>query len=278
MASKLLTRVKEEIRRKNYSYRTEKAYVRWIIRFVKFHKYAHPNKLGENEVVNFLNWLANKRNVAASTQNQALCALMFLYKQVLEKPLGKFKNLDRAKESNHLPVVLSKKETNKILANMQGDTRLMAELLYGSGLRQSECLRLRVKDIDFEFNQIWVRNGKGKKDRTTVMPAISKNKLKEQIQRVKLLHQKDLEKGFGKVILPKALSKKYPYLIDDLGWQYLFPSDKRARDPRSGIIQRYHKSSSYLHKAIKKTVEQTNIIKNVSSHTFRHSFVYPVRN
>jgi integron integrase len=272
MASQLLTKVREKIRRKNYSYRTEKAYIRWIVRYVKFHKYTHPDKLGEDEIVGFLNWLANKRNVAASTQNQALCALIFLYKQVLEQPLGKFENLERARESNHLPVVLSKKEATKILSNMQGDARLMAELLYGSGLRQSECLRLRVKDIDFEFNQLWVRNGKGKKDRTTVMPAISKEKLKEQVQRVTLLHKKDLQKGFGEVVLPKALSKKYPYLVNALGWQYLFPSTKRAPDPRSGIVQRYHKSSSYLHKAIKDAVQQTAIMKKVSSHTFRHSF------
>lgn len=270
--SKLLTKVSEEIRRRNYSYRTEKAYRRWIVRFVKFHGLTHPLKMEKEEVVEFLNWLANQRNVAASTQNQALCAIVFLFKQVLDKPLGAFDNLQRANKPKRLPVVLSAKEVRRILANMEGDTRLMTELLYGSGLRQSECLRLRVKDIDFEFNQIWVRNGKGKKDRTTVLPEVSKEKLKNQIKRVKLLHQKDLEKGYGEIILPKALAKKYPALVTSFGWQYLFPSTRRAKDPRSGVTQRYHKSSSYLHKAIKAAVSQTNILKKVSSHTFRHSF------
>lgn len=259
--SELLDRVREEIRRRNYSYRTEKSYIRWIVRFVKFNKLAHPNDMDEDEVVEFLNWLANERDVAASTQNQALCAIVFLYKQVLDQPLGSFDNLQRAKEPERLPVVLSPKEANKIIANMEGDARLMVELLYGSGLRQSECLRLRVKDIDFEYSQIWVRDGKGQKDRTTVLPMISKDKLKEQIQRVKLLHERDLNKGFGKVVLPKALSRKYPQLEKSFGWQYLFPSTKRAGDPRSGIKQRYHKSSSYLHKAIKDALRQTNVIK-----------------
>lgn len=270
--SELLDRVRKEIRRRNYSYRTEKSYIRWIVRFVKFNKLAHPNDMDEDEVVEFLNWLANERDVAASTQNQALCAIVFLYKQVLDQPLGSFDNLQRAKEPERLPVVLSPKEANKIIANMEGDARLMVELLYGSGLRQSECLRLRVKDIDFEYSQIWVRDGKGQKDRTTVLPMISKDKLKEQVQRVKLLHERDLNKGFGKVVLPKALSRKYPQLEKSFGWQYLFPSTKRAEDPRSGIKQRYHKSSSYLHKAIKDALRQTNVIKKVSSHTFRHSF------
>jgi integron integrase len=270
--SKLLERVSEEIRRRNYSYRTEQSYVRWIVRFVKFNRLTHPKDMDEDEVVNFLNWLANERDVAASTQNQALCAIVFLYKQVLEQPLGTFDNLQRAKEPERLPVVLSPKEAHKIIANMEGDARLMVELLYGSGLRQSECLRLRVKDIDFEYNQIWVRDGKGQKDRTTVLPMVSKDRLKEQIQKVKLIHERDLNRGFGKVVLPKALSKKYPELEKAFGWQYLFPSGRRAKDPRSGIKQRYHKSSSYLHKAIKDALRQTNVIKKVSSHTFRHSF------
>lgn len=270
--SKLLTKVREEIRRRNYSYRTEKAYSRWIVRFIKFHGLTHPLKMEKEEVVDFLNWLANERHVAASTQNQALCAIIFLYKQVIDKPLGAFDNLQRASKPKRLPVVLSAKEARRVLANMEGDARLMTELLYGSGLRQSECLRLRVKDIDFEFNQIWVHNGKGKKDRTTVLPEISKKKLKNQIKQVKLLHQKDLDKGFGKVVLPKALSKKYPNMPKEFGWQYLFPSVRRAEEPQTGTTQRYHKSSSYLHKAIKTAVSKTNIIKKVSSHTFRHSF------
>jgi len=272
MASKLIKRIREEIRRRNYSYRTEKAYLRWIIRFIKFHRLSHPKNMGEKEVVAFLNWLANERNVAASTQNQALCAIVFLYKQVLEQPLGELEDLKRAKEPENLPVVLSQDEARKILKKMEGESGLMAELLYGSGLRQSECLRLRVKDVDFEYSQLWVRNGKGAKDRVTVMPETCKDKLREQVKKVKLLHQKDLNRGYGAAILPKALSKKYPNQVEALGWQYLFPSPQISRDPRSGLMQRYHKSSSYLHKAIKKAVRQTSIIKNVSCHTFRHSF------
>ena len=270
--SNLLKQIREEIRRRNYSYRTEKAYTRWVVRFIKYNQLTHPAQMAEKEVTNFLNWLANDRNVAASTQNQALCAIIFLYEHVLDIPLGKIEDIQRAKEPENLPVVLSRKEAKRILENMEGDARLMTELLYGSGLRQSECLRLRIKDIDFEFNQLWVRNGKGKKDRATVMPATSKEKLRDQIEKVKLTHQKDLAKGYGKVVLPKALSKKYPSMAASLGWQYLFPSVRRAKDPRTEIRQRYHRSSSYLHKAIKCAVRKTNIIKKVSCHTFRHSF------
>ena len=270
--SKLLEKVRREIRRRNYSYRTEKAYLRWIIRFVKFHKTTHPSKMHEEEVVAFLNWLSNERNVAASTQNQALCAIVFLYKHILDLPLGKLENLKRAKESNHLPVVLTHKEVKRILKYMDGQPKLMVAILYGSGLRQSECLRLRVQDIDFEFNQIWVRNGKGKKDRTTVLPKVIKDRLKHQVTKVALLHKKDKKEGYGKAVLPKALSRKYPEQVEALGWQYLFPASRRGKDPRSGIVQRYHRSSSFLHKAIKKAVKKTNIVKKVSSHTFRHSF------
>lgn len=233
---------------------------------------THPSDMHKREVVAYLNWLANERNVAASTQNQALCAIVFLYKHILDIPLGDLENLKRAKESNHLPVVLSHREVKRILKHMDGEPKLMVELLYGSGLRQSECLRLRVQDIDYEFNQIWVRNGKGKKDRVTVLPDVTKVKLRDQVKRVALLHRKDKKQGYGKAILPKALSRKYPEQVTALGWQYLFPASHQGKDPRSGIIQRYHRSSSYLHKAIKKAVKRTNIVKKVSSHTFRHSF------
>lgn len=270
--SNLLTKVRTEIRRRNYSYRTEKAYVRWIIRFIKFNNTRHPTQMDEQQVVQFLNWLATQRNVAASTQNQALCAIVFLYKHILQKPLGSLDDLKRAKESKHIPVVLSRNEVKRILAHMRAQPKLMVQLLYGSGLRQSECLRLRINDIDFEFSQIWVRNGKGAKDRPTVMPQKCCNALREQVQKVKLLHKKDKSRGYGKIILPHALAKKYPDQAAALGWQYLFPANKRSKDPRTGKYQRYHRSSSYLHKAIKEAVQQTDIVKKVSSHTFRHSF------
>jgi len=272
MASSLLNKIRNEIRRRNYSYRTEKAYLRWTVRFIKYHNLLHPKKMEEKHVVSFLNWLATDRQVAASTQNQALCAIVFLFKYILEKPLGQLENLKRAKETKHIPVVLSTAETHRILNKMNGIPRLMVQLLYGSGLRQSECLRLRVNDIDFEFNQIWVRNGKGAKDRPTMLPVVCKKDLKDQIKKVALLHKKDKKRGYGKVILPHALAKKYPNEAAKLDWQYLFPSRKIGTDPRSGQRQRYHRSSSYLHKAIKKAVKQTSIVKKVSSHTFRHSF------
>lgn len=270
--SKLLTKVRKEIRRRNYSYKTEQAYVRWIVRYVKHQKFKHPKNMNENHVVAFLNWLATQRNVAASTQNQALCAIIFLYKHILEKPLGKLDNLKRAKQTVHIPVVLSAKEVKLILARMEGLPKLMTELLYGTGLRQSECLRLRVNDIDFEFNQIWVRNGKGAKDRPTILPASCKSKLKNQVRKVKLLHEMDKSQEFGKVMLPQALAEKYSSEEKSPGWQYLFPSHKLSKDPRTKKIQRYHRSPSFLHKSIKKAVKDTHIVKKVSCHTFRHSF------
>ena len=269
---KLLVRVAREIRRRNYSYKTEKSYLGWIKRFVKFHNLVHPELLEEEDVVKYLNWLANERNVSASTQNQALCAIVFLYKHVMDAPLGGLDNLKRAKEPQRLTVVLTQKETLQILNNLQGERRLMVELLYGGGLRLSECLRLRVQDIDLDYGQLWVRNSKGLKDRVTLLPEISRSKIVAQIKKVKLLHQKDLQRGYGRVKLPKALDRKYPSMGEMLGWQYLFPSSNISKDPRSGFRQRFHRSPSYLHKAVKAAVRKTQITKKVSCHTFRHSF------
>lgn len=269
---KLLEQVRTEIRRRNYSYRTEKAYVRWITRLVRFHKYRHPLQMEAGHIVKFLNWLAVERQVAASTQNQALCAIVFLYNQVLKHPLEELKNLKRAKQPSRIPVVLTKREVQLILDEMNGVTRLMASLLYGSGLRLSECLRLRVKDIDLGYNQVLVRDSKGLKDRITVLPRSLKQRIKMQIRRVELLHKSDLEKGWGDVILPKALGRKYPGEEKKLRWQYLFPSRRRSRDPRSGRMQRYHLSPSFLQRAVREAVEKSGIIKKASCHTLRHSF------
>ncbi len=270
--SKLLEQIRREIRRRNYSYKTEQAYISWIVRYIKFNETTHPKDLGDKDVEKYLNYLANERKVAASTQNQALSALVFLYKQVLKKPSLHLDKLKRAKRPLKLPIVLSQDEAAKIIEGLSGLSYLIGILLYGSGMRISECLRLRVQDIDLEYKQIWVRSGKGNKDRITILPLKSVPLLKRQLEKVKLLHQKDLKAGLGKVILPKVLSEKYPNENATLRWQYLFPSSKRAEDPRTEIKHRYHVSASLINKKIQEVASTHNINKKVSAHTFRHSF------
>ena len=270
--STLLQQVRQEIRRRNYSYKTEQSYTSWIVRYVKFHGTVHPNKMGNKEVEEFLNHLANDQNVAAGTQNQALSALVFLYKQVLGLEPLNLKNLKRAKKPKRLPVVLSVEETAAIFNEIVGVARLICRLLYGSGLRISECLRLRVQDIDFDYEQLWVRSGKGLKDRVTLLPQICIPELKEQIKKVEIIHQKDLSRGYGQANLPKALSKKYPRENKKLRWQYLFPSKIISEDPRSGFKHRYHLSNRTVQKKLKKASEKAGINKKVTCHTLRHSF------
>lgn len=270
--SSLLGKMRTEIRRRNYSYRTEQAYSNWVVRFVKFHDLQHPQDLAETEVVEYLNFLADERNVAASTQNQALCALLFLYEHVLNDPLDELRNFKRAETPKKLPVVLTADEVKRLLAHLEGTTELIAELLYGAGLRISECLRLRVLDLDFSYNQIQVRSGKGKKDRITIMPQKSKEKLKLQVQKVAVLHKKDAEAGYAETLLPKALAKKYPDAAKQLKWQYLFPSPKRAKDPRSGLVHRHHISDTSIQRKVKRAVTQSDINKHATCHTLRHSF------
>jgi len=269
---KLINKVRKEIKRRNYSYSTEKHYCRWIKRFIRFHKLTHPNKLQEKDIVKFLNYLAVERNVAASTQNQALCAIVFLYKEVLKSPVGDLDNLKRAKKPKRLPTVLSKNEVSGVLKKMEGIPYLVCSILYGSGLRISEALRLRVKDVDFDFKQIVVRSGKGKKDRVTMLPEKLSQPLRNQVLKVKNLHQQDLAKGYGRTILPNALSKKYPNAASTLAWQFLFPSKYRRKDPDSGIYFRYHLSSKVIQRAFKKATQKANITKKASPHTLRHSF------
>lgn len=270
--SKLLDSVREEIRRRNYSYRTEQAYINWIIRFVRFCGTKHPTSIEEEEITAFLNFLANERNVAASTQNQALCALVFMYDHVLKEPMPMLKNLERAKKPTRLPVVLTENEVQDILRRLKGLPLLVVMLLYGSGLRISEALRLRILDIDFEYHQIAVRDGKGSKDRYTLLPVRVKEKLKAQVEKVKQLHLKDKRRGYGATLLPKALSRKYPGMENTLPWRYLFPSRRISTDPRTGLQHRYHISDSFIQRAVKKAVEASGIAKKVSCHTFRHSF------
>ncbi len=276
---KLLTQLKDEIRRRNYSYRTEKTYAQWIVRYVRFHGVKHPDEMDDSHVVAFLNHLANKKNVAASTQNQALSAIVFLYKHILNKPLKNLDKLKRAKRSSHMPVVLTEKEARVLLEYIDGVERLVLSLLYGSGLRISEALGLRVLDVDFGYNQIVVRNGKGWRDRVTVLPESVKKDLTLHIQKVKRLHQSDLKRGFGETILPKALAVKYSNAAAEFKWQYLFPSKKRRVHPRLGIRHRYHISGRNIRRSLRRAVNKSNIEKKITPHTFRHSFAtHPVRN
>ncbi len=269
---RLLDQVRDRIRFKHYSISTEKAYVEWIKRFILFHRKQHPGEMGKTEVEQFLTHLAVNRKVSASTQNQALSAILFLYKEVLGVELEWLENVERAKKSERLPVVFTKSEARSILAHLDGQYGLMAGLLYGGGLRLMECLRLRVKDVDFEYRQIIVRSGKGNKDRTTILPEGSVVTLNEQIERVKAIHQQDLAEGFGEVYLPNALEGKYPNANKELAWQYIFFSANRSCDPRSKRIRRHHVDPKSLQRQVKKAVIAAGVNKLASCHTFRHSF------
>jgi integron integrase len=269
---KLLTQIRTEIRRRNYSYRTEKAYINWIKRFIRFHDLKHPLIMNDHHVVDYLNHLAIDHQVASSTQNQALCAIVFMYNHVLKSPLKPLDNLKRAKKRVSLPVVLSENEVKRVLNFMSGKTKMAAEIMYGSGLRISEVIRIRINDLDFDYRQIIVRNGKGSKDRITMMPEKIVSDVKSQIRAVKRLHTSDLKNGWGRTLLPGALSKKYPNANLEFGWQYLFPSVYRRKDPSTGFIHRFHISPSNVQRAIKRAARKSDIPKKVTSHTLRHSF------
>ncbi len=268
----LLKQVSTCIRLKHYSSRTEQAYIDWIKRFILFNDKKHPRELGEKDISDFLSHLAIHKNVAASTQNQALSALAFLYHDVLNIPMGIIKDFQRAKQPKRLPTVLTKDEVRSIISLLDGSHWLMGNLLYGAGLRLMECIRLRVKDIDFNYKQVVVRNGKGNKDRITLLPQIVVEALQNQIEKVKTYHQMDLDNGYGKVFLPYALENKYPKANSEIGWQYVFPSNKLSVDPRSEITRRHHINEKSLQRAVKIASKSSNIHKQVSCHTFRHSF------
>ena len=269
---KLLDQLRDAIRIKHYSYSTEKTYVHWAKRYILFHNKRHPAEMGAPEIEAFLSHLAQEGNVSASTQNQAFNALLFLYRNVLHVELCATIHALRAKRAQHLPTVLSKNEVSQVLGEMQGLHQLMARLLYGCGLRLMECLRLRVKDIDFEQSQIVVREGKGEKDRLTMLPTSLVEPLKAQIAFVQKQQARDLAQGFGSVELPFALARKYPNADKDLAWQYLFPSDRLSTDPHSGITRRHHLDPSGLQRAVKAAAKLSKINKPVSPHTFRHCF------
>jgi len=269
---RLLDQVRDAVRRRHYSYRTEQAYLHWIRRYIWFHDRKHPADMGAEEVTAFLTHLARERGVAAATQNQALSALLFLYGEVLEVKLPWLNGIERAKRPVRVPVVLTVDEVRALLARLDGTKWLMAGLLYGSGLRLRECLKLRVKDVDFEYRQITVRDGKGGKDRVTMLPAELVEPLRSHLARVRSLHEHDLAEGYGSVELPFALARKYPNAASQWGWQYVFPSRKRSTDPRSGEIRRHHVYDDVLPRAIGQAARQAGIAKPVGSHTLRHSF------
>jgi integron integrase len=271
MPKKLLDQMSDAIRIKHYSYRTEESYLDWVRRFILFHKKRHPNDMGAPEIRAFLAYLATQRNVAASTQNQALSAILFLYREVLHKEIEPIL-LSNAKRSERLPTVLTRDEVLTVIRRLSGNHKLMAQLLYGSGLRLMDCLRLRIQDIDFEYKTITVRDGKGEKDRVTPLPDTVLPDLRRQIERVRLLHEEDLAAGCGDVYLPYALEKKYPHAARELIWQYLFPASKRSLDPRTGKERRHHLDATGLQRAVKTAAQKAGIPKRVSCHTFRHSF------
>ena len=269
---RLLVRVHEAIQRLHYSRRTEETYVHWIRRFIYWSGKRHPDTLGEGEVTAFLTHLATERQVAAATQNQALSALLFLYKQVLGRDLGWFDDLVRAKRPVRLPVVLTRGEVTALLAQLRGAPWLMASLLYGAGLRLMECLRLRVKDVDIAYRQILVREGKGGKDRVTMLPESAVQPVHAQLGEAKRLHDLDLREGFGEVHLPYALGRKYPRVGYEWGWQYVFPASRRSDDPDDDVIRRHHVDDSVLARALKEARRDAGIAKPVSAHVLRHSF------
>jgi integron integrase len=269
---KLLDQLRDTLRVKHYALSTEKSYVDWARRFILFHGKRHPDTMGEKEIAQFLTHLAVEGHVTASTQTQALSAILFLYREVLQTELDGRIDLVRAKQSNHLPVVMTKDEVQAVLRQMAGEYKLMAQLLYGSGLRLMECVRLRVKDLDFAQRQVVVRDGKGMKDRVTMLPDQLREPLQAHLLRIKQLHQDDLEKGCGMVYLPFALERKYANANQEWGWQYVFPSKTLSADPRSGLTRRHHVDPSGLQKSVRDAVRAAGIVKNATCHTFRHSF------
>lgn len=269
---RLLDRVRTAIRTRHYSLRTEEAYVGWIRRYVVFHNKRHPLEMGEREINAFLSHLAVKGRVSASTQNQALCALLFLYRWVLEEPFPTLENVVRAKRPKRLPSVMTRDEVRRVLSKLSGMHRIAATLLYGSGLRLLECLRLRVKDVEFSLNRITVRDAKAHKDRYVPLPVTVRAPLASWLSRVEQLHRRDLAEGFGGVYLPEALSRKYPSADRGWAWQWVFPADSRSRDPRTGIERRHHLHETAVQRAVQQAVHDAGIKKPASCHTFRHSF------
>ncbi len=268
----LLEVVRQRIRLKHYSHRTEKSYIHWIRRFVRFHGRQHPRLLGKPDIESFLTHLAVERKVSASTQNQAFNALLFLYREVLEMKMPQLDNVQRAKKPQRLPTVLSPQEVRQVLCELDGKYWIAGNLLYGAGLRLLECLRLRVQDIEFEMSQLVVRAGKGNKDRVTLLPDAVADPLKLHLEKTRALHVRDLGRGQGRVHLPIALSRKYPNAAFEWPWQYVFPSTTYVQDRDSGLEVKHHLHEKALQRAIRNAVTKSGISKRATAHTFRHSF------
>ncbi|MCW8933810.1 MAG: integron integrase [Gammaproteobacteria bacterium] len=262
-----------EIRIRNYSIRTEQSYLGWIVRFILFHNRQHPKDLGKSEIAAYLTHLAVNRLVSASTQRQALNALMFLYKKVYKQEMDDIGSFSIAKNPVRLPVVLSRKEVEDLINGFDDSVyKLMVSLLYGCGMRLMECIRLRVFDIDFDYNQIMIRNAKGGKDRVSPLPVKLTDKIKTQLEYVRATHALDLEDGFGEVYMPHALGRKYPNAAKEIGWQYVFPASKVSVDPRSNKVRRHHIHENSLQKKVKSSAVSAGISKKVNCHSLRHSF------
>ncbi len=270
--SPLVGRYRAALEARHYSPRTKEAYVQWILRYASFHDFAPPARLGEAGINAFLSHLATDVEVSSSTQNQALAALLFLYRVVLNIPVQDLGNVIRAKKPVRLPVVMSREEVRRVLSHLDGDKRLASALMYGSGMRLAECLSLRVQDLDFDRSEITVRSGKGAKDRITMLPAALKDPLRKHLDSVKVIHDQDLADGWGSVPLPGAIDRKYPRASKDWNWQWVFPQERRWKDPHTGKQGRYHMDESVLQRAVHEAVIASAIPKRASCHTFRHSF------
>ncbi|MBT3299821.1 MAG: integron integrase [Candidatus Marinimicrobia bacterium] len=270
--SKLLEQVSDKIRLKHYSHRTEKTYKHWIKHYILFHNKTHPDKLDGKALNAYLTYLAKEKHVSASTQNLARNAILFLYKQVLKKDIGDSKNYVIAKRSRKVPTVFSQDEAKRVIAQLEGRNALVVKLLYGTGMRISECLQLRIKDIDFDQNLIVVRDGKGEQDRVTMLPETLRDLIKHQIERVAYLHALDQKNEVPGVFIPYSIEKKYPSVSKDFGWYFLFPGKSLSKDPITGIIRRHHVHESNIQRGVKKAIKMAEIYKQAGCHTFRHSF------
>lgn len=269
---KLLDQLRESLHARHYSLRTEQTYCNWVKRFIHFHNIRHPAEMAEKEINAFLTYLAVKEKVSASTQNQALSALLFLYRHVIGREVGDLGDVIRARKPKRLPVVMTREEVRAVLANMEGDKWLMASLMYGAGLRLMECLRLRVQDIDFARNEIHVRDGKGSKDRITMLPEALKAPLKNHLNKVRAIHRKDLDDGLGRVPIPSALDRKYRNASADWRWQWVFPQENRWTNPQTREQGRHHIDASLVQRAVRDAVMEAGLTKRATCHTFRHSF------
>ncbi len=269
---RLLDQLRDALRARNYSVRTERAYTSWVRRFIYFNRMRHPAEMGQTEINAFLTHLAVEEDVSASTQNQALSALLFLYRCVLDANVGELEGVIRARRSLYLPVVMTREEVRAVLDHLIGDKWLIASLLYGSGLRLMECLRLRVKDIDLARREVKVHDGKGGKDRVTMLPGSLELPLREHLRSVKRIHEADLADGWGRVLLPQALDRKYPNATIDWRWQWVFPQARRWKNPKTGAQGRHHTHETLVQRAVKEAVGRSGLVKPAGCHTFRHSF------